>query len=179
MFLPLEEETVISWPPQSLSRQEWASAGTSSVGLPGNAPRSCHPFPHHLRDLVHDIESRSVGTRVDLALDRADAVVQPTVAGVVGRMHEAAEQPSHARVSEHRQPLPLEQDRGTVVGLEHPSELRHEHRVGPLPREVGRAVAGREAPGGTPLSQQEAASFDAGVCGDPTLQVSGVVKVTV
>ena len=28
-------------------------------------------------------------------------------------------------------------------------------------REVGRAVAGQEAPGGTPLGQQETASFDA------------------
>ena len=40
-----------------------------------NAPRSYQPFPHHLRDLQHNVESRSVGTRADLALDRADAVV--------------------------------------------------------------------------------------------------------
>ena len=40
-----------------------------------NAPRSSQPFPHHLRDLEHDVESRSVGTRADLALDCADAVV--------------------------------------------------------------------------------------------------------
>ena len=31
--------------------------------------------------------------------------------------HEAAEQLSHARVAKHCQPLPLEQDRTTVVGL--------------------------------------------------------------
>src|SRR5215208_5212887 len=97
----------------------------------------------------------------NLALNRADAVVQPTVARVVGRMHEAAEQLSHARVAKHCQPLPLEQDRTTVVGLEHPSELGHERTIGPLPREVGRAVAGREAPGGAPLGQQETTSFDA------------------
>src|SRR5215212_7920234 len=48
----------------------------------GSAPRSCQPFPHHLRDLQHDVESRSVGTRADLALDHADAIVQPTVVGV-------------------------------------------------------------------------------------------------
>jgi hypothetical protein len=55
-----------------------------------NAPRSCQPFPHHLRDLQHDVESRSVGTRAELALNRADAVIQPTVARVVCRMHEVA-----------------------------------------------------------------------------------------
>src|SRR5215208_2665566 len=70
---------------------------------------------------------------------------------------------SHARGAGHRGPLPLEQDRTTVVGLEHPSELGHERTIGPLPREVGRAVADREAPCGAPLGQQEAAPFDAGV----------------
>jgi hypothetical protein len=52
----------------------------------GNAPRLCQSF---LQDLKYRLESGSVGTRADLALDRADAVVQLT--GVIGRMHEAAE----------------------------------------------------------------------------------------
>ncbi|MDQ3913053.1 MAG: hypothetical protein M3305_15055 [Actinomycetota bacterium] len=36
-------------------------------------------------------------------------------------MQKAVEQPPHPRVGEHREPLPLEQDRDTAVGLEYPS----------------------------------------------------------
>src|SRR5215213_2007711 len=114
-------------------------------------------------DLIVLERSGELRTEADLALNRADAVIQPTVAWVVCRMHEAAEQLSHARSAEHREPLPLEQDYPTVVCLKNSSELGHERTIGPLPGEVGRAVAGRDAPSGAPLGQQEAAPFDAGV----------------
>jgi hypothetical protein len=63
-------------------------------------------------------------------------------------MHEASEQPSHAGVGEHCEPLPLEQDRFTVIGLKHFTELGHKRPVGPLPDGPCDAIArgGPEGP---------------------------------
>jgi hypothetical protein len=82
-------------------------------------------------------------------------------------MDEAAEQPSHARVGERREPLPLKQDHATVVGLKHPSKLGHERRIDSLPKKVGRGSGLRDARWDAPRPT-EVASLDA-----------GVVKVTV
>jgi Arginine deiminase len=70
-------------------------------------------------------------------------------------VHQTFEQLPCARVGEHREPMPLEQNRPTVVDLKHPAEFGHERIVGPFPRKVCRAIAGREAPGGAPLGQEE------------------------
>jgi hypothetical protein len=51
--------------------------------------------------------------------------------------------------------------------------------VGPASEGSWPRGSSRKAPVGAPLGQQEAASFDAAVPGNPTLQASGVVNITV
>ena len=73
-----------------------APAGDAQFLHAGSILSLSYSFPDHLRDLEHDLGSSSVGTRAYLTLDRADAVVEPAVVWIIGRVDQAAEQESPA-----------------------------------------------------------------------------------
>jgi hypothetical protein len=144
-----------------------------------NSSRLSQPFPHHLRDLEHDLESRSLGTRAGLALDCADAVVKPTVAGasvVCTRL------PSSCRMPESPITVsPCLSNRITAP----PSVSRTPRNSGtsaPSDRFLGK-LAARERTERRPAERPSASrkprpSMPASEV-TSTLQASGVVKVTV
>src|SRR4029078_8969733 len=90
-------------------------------------------------------EAVAVRAGPNLTLNGADTVVQPLVPVVIRHVLDGAEQLPHTGVGQPREPLPVEEDRRTVVGLEHPAERGLERAVDTTARIVRSTVPRREA----------------------------------
>ncbi len=103
--------------------------------------------PELLDDLVDvddEVDAAAVFTRSNLAFDRAEDVVQPAVALIVGQVNCARDDLAAPLRIAAPVALPVEEDRRAVVGLDHALEVRAERAVGPPPRMVRAAHASRD-----------------------------------
>jgi hypothetical protein len=134
-------------------------------------------LPDELGHVENDLEAAAL-TRPHFARERAEDIVQPAVAIIVGLVGEAADELPHPVLRGSRVALPGKRDRRAVVGFHDAPELGQQGTVDTPPRIVGAAVAARETPVAAPLGNQEALPLYSPGPEISTLQASGVVKIT-